>query len=181
MPTAIVNLQPIHLQNELVQLKPLSVGDFEELFAVASDPLIWEQHPNPDRYQHAVFSNYFDGAMASKGAFLIKDAITGEAMGSSRFYDHKPDLQEIKIGYTFFSRACWGKPYNSQVKHLMLAYAFTFVERVVFHVGASNFRSQRAMEKLGAVKTGEEEVAYFGEPSRWNFVYEVRRPADAFS
>ncbi len=168
------NLQPIHLQNELVQLTPLSAADFEELYAVASDPLIWEQHPNPDRYQRPVFLNYFDGAMASKGAFLIKDALTGVAIGSSRFYEHKPDLEEIKIGYTFFSRACWGKPYNRVVKQLMLAHAFTFIKRVVFHVGAFNFRSQRAMEKLGAVKTGEEEVAYFGEPSRWNFVYEIK-------
>jgi RimJ/RimL family protein N-acetyltransferase len=174
-------LQPIHLQNELVQLVPLSAADFEELYAVASDPLIWEQHPNPDRYQSTVFSNYFDGAIASNGAFLIKDAQTGTAIGSSRFYDHKPELREIKIGYTFFSRACWGKPYNSNVKHLMLAHAFTFVDRVVFHVGASNFRSQKAMERLGAVKTGEEEVAYFGEASRWNFVYEISKPADTFS
>lgn len=178
MPTAIVNLQPIHLQNELVQLTPISIDDFEVLYAVASDPLIWEQHPNPDRYQRAVFSTFFDGAMASKGAFLIKDAETGFAIGSSRFYDHRPELKEIKIGYTFFSRNCWGKPYNSNVKHLMLAHAFTFVERVVFHVGASNFRSQKAMEKLGAIKTEEEEVAYFGEPSRWNFVYEIRRPQE---
>ena len=175
MPIVSANLQPIHLHNDLVQLTPLTSNDFEELFAVASDPLIWEQHPNPDRYQRPVFLNYFDGAMASKGAFLIKDAITGETIGSSRFYDHKPDLQEIKIGYTFFSRACWGEPYNRQVKHMMLAHAFTFVERVVFHVGASNIRSQRAMEKLGAIKTGEEEVAYFGEASRWNFVYEIRK------
>ena len=181
MPTASVNLQPIHLRNELVQLTPLSVDDFEVLYAVASDPLIWEQHPNPDRYKRVVFSNYFDGAIASKGAFLIKDAVTGAAIGSSRFYDYKPKLREIKIGYTFFSRAYWGKPYNSIVKHLMLAHAFTFVERVVFHVGASNYRSQKAMEKLGAVKKGEEEGAYFGEASRWNFVYEIRRPADAFS
>jgi len=180
MPTASVNLQPIDLQNELVQLVPLSAADFEELYAVASDPLIWEQHPNPDRYQRTVFSNYFDGAIASKGAFLIKDAQTGVAIGSSRFYDHKPELGEIKIGYTFFSRSCWGKPYNSNVKHLMLDHAFTFVDRVVFHVGASNFRSQKAMEKLGAIKTGEEEVAYFGEASRWNFVYEIRSPADDF-
>jgi RimJ/RimL family protein N-acetyltransferase len=178
MPIATVNLQPIHLQNELVLLTPLSTKDFEELYVVASDPLIWEQHPNPDRYQRTVFSNYFDGAMASKGAFLIKDALTGAPIGSSRFYDHKPELKEIKIGYTFFSRACWGKPYNSNVKQLMLAHAFTFVERVVFHVGASNYRSQKAMEKLGAVKTGEEEVAYFGEPSRWNFVYEIRKPQE---
>ena len=178
MPAASVNLQPIHLLNEMVQLTPLYAADFEELYTVASDPLIWEQHPNPERYQRAVFSNYFDGAMASKGAFLIKDAQTGAAIGSSRFYDHRPELKEIKIGYTFFSMACWGKPYNSNVKQLMLAHAFTFVERVVFHVGASNFRSQKAMEKLGAIKTGEEEVAYFGEPSRWNFVYEIRKPQE---
>ena len=171
-----IHLQPVHLQNDLVQLIPLAESHFEELYAVASDPLIWEQHPNPDRYQRTVFSNYFDGAIMSKGAFLIKDAQTGVAIGSSRFYDHKPDLKEIKIGYTFFSRACWGKHYNSNVKHLMLAHAFTFVERVVFHVGASNIRSQNAMEKLGAIKTGEEEVAYFGEASRWNFVYEIRKP-----
>jgi N-acetyltransferase len=164
MPKVSANLQPIHLHNDLVQLKPLSSDDFEELFAVASNPLIWEQHPNPDRYQRPVFLNYFDGAIASKGAFLIKDALTGAAIGSSRFYDHKSDLQEIKIGYTFFSRECWGKPYNSNVKQLMLAHAFTFVERVVFHVGASNIRSQKAMEKLGAIKTGEEEVAYVSNP-----------------
>lgn len=176
MPIVSANLQPIHLHSDLVQLTPLTADDFEELFVVASDPLIWEQHPNPDRYQRPVFLNYFDGAIASKGAFLIKDAITGEAIGSSRFYDHKPDLQEIKIGYTFFSRACWRMLYNSNVKHLMLAHAFTFVERVVFHVGASNIRSQKAMEKLGAIKTGEEEVAYFGEASRWNFVYEIIKP-----
>ena len=180
MPTRSVNLQPIHLQNELVQLIPLSIDDFEVLYTVASDPLIWEQHPNPDRYKRDVFSNYFDGAMASKGAFLIKSAETGAAIGSSRFYDHKPELKEIKIGYTFFSRACWGKPYNSNVKHLMLSHAFTFVERVVFHVGASNLRSQKAMEKLGAIKTGEEEVAYFGEPSRWNFVYTISNPSHLF-
>jgi len=180
MPIVSVNLQPIYLQNELVQLTPLSIADFEELYAVASDPLIWEQHPNPDRYQRPVFSNYFTGAIESRGAFLIRDLISGAAIGSSRFYDDEPEHRRIKIGYTFFARSCWGKPFNQQVKRLMLGHAFTFVDAVIFHVGASNIRSQKAMEKLGAVKTGEEEVAYFGEPSRWNFVYEIRRPADAF-
>ena len=83
--------------------------------------------------------------------------------------------RRIKIGYTFFARSCWGKPFNQQVKHLMLGHAFTFVDAVIFHVGVSNIRSQKAMEKLGAVKIGEEEVAYFGEASRWNFVFEIRK------
>jgi RimJ/RimL family protein N-acetyltransferase len=175
MPTASVNLQPIDLHNELVQLIPLSAADFEELYAVASDPLIWEQHPNPDRYQRPVFSTYFDGAMASKGAFLIKEAQTGAAIGSSRFYDHKPEISEIKIGYTFFSRACWGKQYNRNTKLLMLEYAFQFVGRVIFHVGANNIRSQKAMEKIGAIKIDEEIIAYYGETPRKNYVYKIEK------
>lgn len=176
MPPMPLDIQPTHLQNDLVQLVPLVPSHFEELYAVAADPLIWEQHPNPDRYQRPVFSNYFTGAFESKGAFLIRNATSGEAIGSSRFYDHEPEHRRIKIGYTFFARSCWGKPFNQQVKRLMLEHAFTFVDAVIFHVGASNIRSQKAMEKLGAVKIGEEEVEYFGEPSRWNFVYRIERP-----
>lgn len=170
------DLQPTHLQNDLVQLIPLVESHFEELYAVASDPLIWKQHPNPDRYQRPVFSNYFTGAIESRGAFLIRELKSGVVIGSSRFYDHEPEHRRIKIGYTFFTRTCWGKSFNQQVKLLMLEHAFTFVDAVIFHVGASNIRSQKAMEKLGAIKIGEEEVAYFGEASRWNFVYQIQRP-----
>jgi RimJ/RimL family protein N-acetyltransferase len=114
--------------------------------------------------------------MESKGAFLIMDAATGKALGSSRFYDHHPDKKEIKIGYTFFSKACWGKSINKNVKGLMIAHALTFVDTIIFHVGASNFRSQIAMERLGALKIGTEEVAYFGEASRLNHVYQISKP-----
>ena len=68
-----MELQPLHLKNELVELIPLQPEHFDELFAVASDPLIWEQHPNPDRYKKEVFENFFKGAIESKGAFLIKN------------------------------------------------------------------------------------------------------------
>lgn len=169
-----MNLQPVHLRNEWVQLWPLQIADFDRLYAVAADPLIWEQHPNPDRYQRPVFQNYFKGAMESGGAFLILD-VAGEVIGSSRFYDHLPEAREVKIGYTFFARSCWGKPYNRSVKRLMLEYAFQYVDRVIFHVGAGNIRSQRAMEKIGALKLGEEEVAYYGEATRTNVVYVITR------
>lgn len=175
MPFTPTPLQPSNLKNDLVQLIPLSYHDFETLYSVASDPLIWEQHPNPDRYKRVVFMTYFKGAMDSGGALLVKDSQDGAVLGCSRFYDHEPENRQVKIGYTFFARACWGKPFNRQVKDLMLGHAFTFVDTVIFHVGASNIRSQKAMEKLGAVKIGEEEVAYFGEASRWNFVYEIRK------
>ena len=169
-----MNLQPIHLHSELVSLRPLTATDFESLYEVASDPLIWEQHPNPDRYKRDVFQNYFKGAVESGGAFIILNQHE-QVIGSTRFYDYDPAKSEIKIGYTFFARSCWGQDFNRSSKLLMLSYAFEFVNRVLFHVGASNIRSQKAMEKLGAIKIGEEEVAYYGEATRLNFVYLIQR------
>jgi RimJ/RimL family protein N-acetyltransferase len=148
---------------------------FNELYAAASDPLIWEQHPNPNRYQKEVFESFFEGALESGGAFIVRDVDTGKTLGSSRFYDYKPLDNEIKIGYTFFSRDCWGKGINKQVKTLMLNYAFIYIEKVIFHIGAQNIRSQIAIEKLGAKKVSEEMVAYYNEPDRLNFVYEMMR------
>ena len=140
-----MNLQPFNLSDQWVQLIPLQENDFERLYEVAQDPLIWEQHPNPDRYKRDVFLNYFNGAVESKGAFLILNA-DNQVIGCTRFYDYFPEKSEIKIGYTFFSRACWGKPYNRSAKMLMLNHAFQFVDQVIFHVGANNIRSQKAME-----------------------------------
>ena len=170
-----MNLQPNHLSNHLIRLEPLQPIHFNELYTTASDPLIWEQHPNPNRYQKEVFESFFEGAIASGGAFIVRDEDTGEALGCSRFYDYKPLDSEIKIGYTFFSRDCWGKGINKQVKTLMLNYAFIYIEKVVFHIGAQNIRSQIAIEKLGANKVSEEMVAYYNEPDRLNFVYEIMR------
>jgi RimJ/RimL family protein N-acetyltransferase len=148
---------------------------FNELYAAASDPLIWEQHPNPNRYQKEVFESFFEGALESGGAFIVRDVDSGMALGSSRFYDYKPLNNEIKIGYTFYTRDCWGKGINKQVKTLMLNYAFIYIEKVIFHIGAQNIRSQMAIEKLGAKKVSEEMVAYYNEPDRLNFVYEILR------
>jgi RimJ/RimL family protein N-acetyltransferase len=166
-------IQPSYLVNDIVELVPLKQSDFEELYAVASDPLIWEQHPNPDRYKKEVFEVYFKGAIDSKGAFLIKNAKSGEVIGCTRFYDYNAEDKSILIGYTFFARSCWGKGINHAVKRLMLHYAFSYVDKVIFHVGALNKRSQIAMERLGAIKTGEVKVAYFGEATKLNFVYTI--------
>lgn len=171
-----MEIQPTHLHNDVVHLVPLQPKDFEAVYAVASDPLIWEQHPNPDRYQRVVFENYFKGAIESKGAFLIKSTITNEVLGATRFYDYDAEKKEVKIGYTFFARSCWGNKINRQVKKLMLDYAFQFVDKVIFHVGSKNIRSQIAMERIGGIKVGEEEVAYYGESPKTNFVYEIKTP-----
>ena len=170
-----MNIQPI-LENDFVQLIPLGESDFESLYSVASDPEIWEQHPNKDRYKREVFQNFFQGAIESKGAFKIIDKNTGEIAGSTRFYDYNPKENSIFIGYTFYATKFWGSKLNPQVKKLMLDYIFQFVDKVNFHVGKDNIRSQKAMEKLGAKKVDEVNVAYFGEPEKLNVVFEIDKP-----
>lgn len=102
-----MNLQPTHLHNELVSLRPLAATDFESLYEVGSDPLIWKQHPNPDRYRREVFQNYFKGALESGGAFIVLNE-HNQVIGSTRFYDYKPADSEVKIGYTFFCTCLLG-------------------------------------------------------------------------
>ena len=169
-----MNIQPI-LETENVKLVPLRTDDFEQLFTVASDPLVWEQHPNKDRYKREVFENFFQGAMESGGAFKIVKQNTGEVAGSTRFYDYNAEDNSIFIGYTFYGTKFWGSKLNPQVKKLMLDYIFQYVDKVNFHVGKDNIRSQKAMEKLGARKVDEVNVAYFGEPEKLNVVFEIRK------
>ncbi|TND08381.1 MAG: hypothetical protein FD123_2177 [Bacteroidetes bacterium] len=168
------HLQPT-LENEFIRIQPLKETDFEELYAVASDPLIWEQHPNKDRYKREVFQNFFKGAMESGGAFLVLDAKTGKPAGSSRFYDYNEQDKSVLIGYTFLARDHWGSTYNRALKNLMISHAFQFVDKVLFHIGAVNIRSQKAIERLGAIKIGELEVEYYGEPGKLNYVYRITK------
>jgi RimJ/RimL family protein N-acetyltransferase len=155
MTGTIPNWQPDYLEDDKVRLVPLTENDFERLFHVASDPLIWEQHPSSDRYQRHVFQDFFDGALQSRSAFLIEDKSSGEIIGSSRYYDYDQSKSSIAIGWTFLARAYWGGEYNKSVKQLMINYAFKHVDKVIFHIGATNIRSQMATAKFGAVKTGE--------------------------
>ena len=142
-------LQPT-LQGRLLELRPLQPDDFEALFAAASDPLIWEQHPESDRYKREVFQKFFDSAIASGGAFAIIERTTGRIIGSSRYWNLDPLVSEVEIGWTFLERKFWGGTYNRDLKRLMIDHALRYVDRVVFIVGETNLRSQKALEKIGA-------------------------------
>src|SRR5438067_13419827 len=144
-------LQPT-LEGELLLLRPLRPDDWEALYAIASDPLIWEQHPVPDRHQEEVFRGFFQEAIDSGGAFVVIDKKNGNVIGSSRYLGYDEDRSEIEIGFTFLARAYWGGVYNREMKDLMLGHAFRFVRHVVFLVGPGNWRSQKAMEKIGGVR-----------------------------
>ena len=151
------DLQPT-LKGGLIDVRPLRQDDFEALFAAASDPLIWEQHPDSDRYKRQVFQAFFDGAIQSKGAFAVIDRESGRIIGSSRYCNLRPAEPEVEIGYTFLEKRFWGGAYNGELKKLMLDHAFRFVDRVVFVVGAKNVRSQRALQKIGATLAGKKDV-----------------------
>jgi N-acetyltransferase len=160
------DLQPT-LKGELLELRPLRPADFDDLYAVASDPLTWEQHPSKDRYREEVFREFFREALESGGALIATDASDGRVIGSSRFHGYSEERSELEIGWTFLARSHWGGAYNREMKQLMLRYALRFVKSVVFLVGPQNWRSQRAMEKIGGVRIesrrgadGRESVVY---------------------
>jgi RimJ/RimL family protein N-acetyltransferase len=163
-------LQPI-LKGELLELRSLRAEDFDRLFAVASDPLIWEQHPANDRYKPDVFREFFREAMESGGALMAIDLQTGRVIGSSRYYGYDEARSEIEIGWTFLARTHWGGIYNREMKQLMLAHAFKFVNSVILRIGATNFRSQKAMEKIGGARIGTGTDA----AGRESFVYQIKR------
>ena len=147
------DLQP-SLRGRLLATAPLRAEHFDAMYAAASDPLIWEQHPYNTRWQRDVFERFFADAIASGGALAVTDNADGAVIGTSRYAGYDPERSEIEIGWTFLIRARWGGSYNSELKTLTLDHAYRFVDTVVFQVGERNIRSQRAVEKLGATKTG---------------------------
>ena len=145
--------QPV-LKGDLVELRPLRSEDYEDLYAIAADPLIWEQHQVTNRHEQGSFQGFFREALASGGALIAIDAKTQRVIGSSRFHGYNKERREVEIGWTFLARSHWGGIYNREMKQLMLQHAFRFVNCVVFLVGLQNLRSQRAVEKIGGVRVG---------------------------
>lgn len=163
--------QPV-LESELLRLRPLHPDDFDALFAISSDPLLWEQHPSKDRAEEAGFRRWFAEALESGGALVVEDRATGEVIGTSRFHGYDAAASEVEIGWTFLARARWGGPDNAAMKRLMLDHAFEHVETVLFRVHSENWRSRKAVQKLGAtlVRTEADSLGR-GE----NVVFELRR------
>jgi len=147
------DLQPT-LEGRILTARPLRPDDFADLYAVASDPLIWEQHPASDRHEEDVFRVFFREALESGGALIVVDSATHRVIGSSRFHGYDEAQSQIEIGWTFLARSHWGGVYNGELKELMLRHAFRFVKSVVFVIGPRNFRSRRAIEKIGGVLVG---------------------------
>lgn len=140
------------LESELLSIRALTPNDFDALYQVASDPLIWEQHPVSNRYTEKEFKLFFDEAIESGGALIVFDRASGSAIGSSRYFGFDPEKKDVEIGWSFLARKYWGGRYNGELKRLMLEHAFQFVETVNFMIGPENIRSQKAVEKIGGIR-----------------------------
>jgi RimJ/RimL family protein N-acetyltransferase len=171
----VADLQPT-LTGARVRIRPLKAGDWKALFAAASDPVIWGLHPARDRYTEPVFREFFDEALRSKAAFVFIDRATKEIIGSSRYHGFDPAQREIEIGWTFLTRPYWGGEYNREIKALMLDHAFGFADVVVFYVGETNLRSQRAMTKIGGVRREAMVSRTLHGTSYRHIVFEIRKP-----
>jgi RimJ/RimL family protein N-acetyltransferase len=165
----LLDRQPT-LDGPTLRVRPLRAEDFEPLYAVARDPMIWEQHPEPNRWRRNVFARFFADGLASGGALVVLNR-DGEVIGTSRFDRLDAERRTVEIGWTFLARSLWGGATNRELKGLMLDHALEAVDIVVFRVGVDNRRSRRAVEKLGAVHVATEPGPPFGDHA----IYELRR------
>jgi len=163
-----MNLQPT-LDNDLLLIRPLRKDDFEALFSVACDPLIWEQHPKQDRYKSSEFELFFQESLESEGALVIIDKVTGLVIGSSRYKIVRGVNKAVEIGWSFLSRKYWGGKYNGAMKQLMIDHALKTVDDVILYVGRTNFRSQKAVEKIGGKRITEPKEVMKNAPDSLTF------------
>ena len=157
-----------HFEDSSISLLQIKKENFEELYLVASDPIIWEQHPENDRWKKEKFSIFYKNGLQNKfGFLLIFDKHKNKIIGSTRFYSYDKIDKAIRIGFTFISQEYWGTSINFQVKKMMLDYTFKYLDKVYFDIGINNFRSRKAVEKLGA--------SLFSDNKKGNVVYTLKK------
>jgi RimJ/RimL family protein N-acetyltransferase len=169
-----VDWQP-RLENDLLILRPLKAEDFDPLFEVASDPLIWEQHPAKNRATKEGFDPFFNEGLASNTAFTVIDKKSGAIIGSTRFNPVIESANAIEIGWTFIGLQYWGTAYNKSMKALLMDYAFRFVDNVLFYIHENNYRSQKAVEKLGGVRITELDGVTLSTRPTANVIFRVQK------
>ena len=164
------------LETERLTLRPLTADDREALYAIASDPAVWEQHPIHDRWRREVFDGFFEEGLASGGSLAVIRKSDGNIVGHTRYDKYDPEEGGVvEIGWTFLAPALWGKGYNHEMKRAMLAHAFETVALVEFRVGDTNYRSRNALEAIGALRTDRYELERYHGKRVVHLVYEITR------
>lgn len=148
------------LQNEIVKLEPLSLENFKNLYAIASEKDLLRYSPS-DISTYQALTDYVQKALryAEKDAaipFIIYDKSKQHYAGSTRFMNIDWHNKVLHIGSTWIGNRFQGTGLNTAVKHLMINYAFEKMEfeKVEFRIDQRNIRSRKAVEKLGAQLEG---------------------------
>jgi len=153
----------VELETENFFLVQTVQSHFDGLYVVASNPMVWEQHPERDRWKEPVFLQFFQKALENDlGCFTIIDKTKNSVVGSTRFYSFDSANDAIRLGYTFMDPSYWGTGANREIKNTLIDLAFSVVDKIFFDIGPDNHRSRAAVEKLGAVvaETSAEKVIY---------------------
>jgi len=153
--------EEIILENERVLLRPLQVSDASLLgHYVNEEPDLW-QYSLAAIHNSADLENYIQMAIEAREnktsyAFIVFDKLLNTYVGCTRFYDIQLNFQTTQIGYTWYSKKCWGTKLNENCKFLLLQLAFDQMgfERVEFRADNNNKRSIAAMQKIGCTVEG---------------------------
>lgn len=156
-----MNPAPILLQGKVVRLEPLERRHAADLLAAAADPAIWLYLPSPQPKSLEEVEAFIADAQSSAATgeqipFAVIDRADGRAVGSTRYLEIRPADKALEIGWTWYARAAQRTAINTECKLLLLRHAFEDqgVLRVQFKTDGRNLRSQRAIERIGAVKEG---------------------------
>lgn len=148
------------LENSLVQLIPINLEHVEGLYKAAQDKRIWE-HMSVDLTDKSRVIQYVEDAIQKRErgtdfAFAIVDKKLGEIIGATWFLDISSQHKRLEIGSTWVNPAYWSSNINTNCKYLLLTYCFEelALNRVQIKTGHENLRSQKAIERIGAVKEG---------------------------
>ena len=156
----MIQVQPTVLEGRGIRLEPLAEAHHDALVAAASDGRLWElwytavAAPDGMRdYIASALKGQRDGHMMP---WVVRDAASGTVIGSTRYHDIVPAIDRVEIGYTWYSESRQRTHVNTTCKLLLLTHAFeTLGCRVVgLRTDNFNFRSQRAIEGIGAKKDG---------------------------
>lgn len=153
-----MQVEPVTLEGTHVRLVPLSMEHAEELHEVAQDDEIWQFLSVPRPQTLADTEQLIKTALSQPDRlpFAAIDLETGRVFGTTSYLDIRPRDKHVEIGWTWYGKAYWRTPRNSECKYLLLQHAFERLGtiRVTIKTDGRNLRSQRAIERIGGVREG---------------------------
>jgi len=156
----MISPKPAALEANGIRLEPLSLDHHDGLVAAASDGKLWELFftsvPEPEKTR-AYIEQALEGQKAGHMLpWAVRDLKSGQIVGSTRYHDIIAGVDRVEIGWTWYAQRCQRSHVNTTCKMLLLEYGFDKVGCKVIGLRTDNFnfRSQRAIEALGAKKDG---------------------------